>query len=445
MAAAEARGTRRCRIALAGAGVWLLVVSGALGCGYENREPGLFGRDDATPPSRLPNDRNFPAPSPLPSGNPSLPVVGESTWTSADGLDVQVRIAVHAVRRVAGGTVLDWSLTPISAANLRPGDSVPESLDLGLTRDGRTSAVLIDFESRSVYRPLSDASDGPCLCTPIEFVQRRLRVGVTTLLQTAYPEVPAGRRTVDVSIATVPPFWRVPITPAGRVPLADRPTDLTRPADGEVADMSRAEPSKMFRYGEQVFRVAAVRVVASSTFTSVEWVIVSITGGDGVDRASTPPFARTGATTSAAANPVAASGPRLRPNGSDAVFQARLVTDRLQSATADECLCTDLRGWAAVLRRPDKVATVVTNYPALPPGTSRAEVLFAGLAPIEVLVTAAPDAARRTADSAPATSRFWPSRRGVPRPGWEPREWPTPVPTRAGLERSVAVVDRLLR
>jgi hypothetical protein len=40
-------------------------------------------------------------------------VADERTWTSADGLQIQVRIAVHAVRRVGGATVLDWSVTPI--------------------------------------------------------------------------------------------------------------------------------------------------------------------------------------------------------------------------------------------------------------------------------------------------------------------------------------------
>ena len=70
----------------------------------------------------------------------------------------------------------------------------------------------------------------------------------------------------------------------------------------------------MFRYGasEQVFRVRVHRVIAGGTFTSLEWAIISVTGGDGVDAASAPPFASANAATVTAHNPVAASGPVLR-------------------------------------------------------------------------------------------------------------------------------------
>jgi hypothetical protein len=53
-------------------------------------------------------------------------VVGEATWTSADGLDITMRLAVHAVRRVPGGTVLDWSVTPLHGRGLRPNDPLPQ-------------------------------------------------------------------------------------------------------------------------------------------------------------------------------------------------------------------------------------------------------------------------------------------------------------------------------
>ena len=75
-----------------------------------------------------------------------------------------------------------------------------------------------------------------------------------------------------------------------------------------------------------------------------------------------------------------------------AILRTRVMTDSVASGEAAECLCTDLRGWAAVLRRPDKVATVVTNYPALPEGTQQVEVLFDGLDPMTVAVTPAADA-----------------------------------------------------
>ena len=68
---------------------------------------------------------NFRAPTPLPPirpTNPRLPVMGERVWTTGEGLRVVVRLAVHAVRRIEGATVLDWSITPISAPRLQSGE-----------------------------------------------------------------------------------------------------------------------------------------------------------------------------------------------------------------------------------------------------------------------------------------------------------------------------------
>jgi hypothetical protein len=78
----------------------LLVV---VGCTYSEREPGLLDRDTAQPTVGPSSSKSPPTASPLPAANPELPVAGQAVWTSADGLDVQVRFAVHAVRRVDGG------------------------------------------------------------------------------------------------------------------------------------------------------------------------------------------------------------------------------------------------------------------------------------------------------------------------------------------------------
>jgi hypothetical protein len=414
-----------------------------VGCTYSEREPGLLDRDTSRPPVGPPSSKTPPpTATPLPVANPELPVAGEAVWTSADGLDVQVRFAVHAVRRVDGGTVLDWSVTPIRSPHLRPGDAVPDSVELGLSRRWESSAnvFLVDARRRTVYRPLVRAPDSDyCLCTPIWVSQRSLRIGVTTLLQVAFPELPDAVRTVDVDIPTVPQFWRVPVTPVGQVPVANRPTDLTRPAEVHP----QVAMSDMFRYGasEQVFRVRVHRVIAGSTFTSLEWAIVSVTGGYGVEAAAAPPFASADAATTTAHNPVAASGPVLRVDGDGTVLHTRVITTRSTSGEADECLCTDLRSWAAVLRRPDKVATVVTNYPALPKGTQQVEVVFAGLDRMNVTITPVSDTTIHTAGPVPTNAKFWRLRRNIPRPGWKTGEWPTPVPTKAQLETYTATVD----
>jgi hypothetical protein len=411
-----------------------------VGCTHEDREPGLF--DNLPRPTA--RSTSLPRPPQLPRTNPDLPVAGEAVWTSADGLNVQVRYAVHAVRRIDRATVLDWSVTPLRGFNLLPGDAVPASIDLGLTRRGTggVNVTLIDAQNQAVYRPLRRARGSEsCLCTPIEQAQQRLRVGFTTVLQIAFPELPTALRTVDVNVATVPQFWRVPVTPIGQVPVADGPTDLTRRA----ADELWLERSDMFRFGpsEQVLRVQVHRVTASTTFTTLEWAIVSVTGGDGVGAASVPPFAGRDAARLFVQNPVSASGPVLRVADVGQTLRPRVMTNRLASGESHECVCTDLRAWTAVLRRPDKVATAVTSYPALPVGTPRVDVVFEGLRPMAVTVTAALDGTHSTAEPVAAGARFWPAR-SDPHPGWQTGDWPTPVPSRAQVERYSAVVDRLV-
>jgi hypothetical protein len=87
------------------------------------------------------------------------------------------------------------------------------------------------------------------------------------------------------------------------------------------------------------------------------------------------------------------------------------------------------------------VATVVTNYPALPKGTQQVDVVFDGLDPMTVTVTPASDATINTAGPVPTNPTFWRLRRNNPRLGWQTDEWPTPVPTRAQLEGYTATLD----
>ena len=104
-----------------------------------------------------------------------LPVVGEAVWTSADGLDITMRLAVHAVRRIEGATLLDWSVTPLDG-RLRPRDPLPTTVNLGLNRpgEGYPNIVLIDAARARVYRPLTRKGwDSQCLCTPLTLAQRR--------------------------------------------------------------------------------------------------------------------------------------------------------------------------------------------------------------------------------------------------------------------------------
>jgi len=79
-----------------------LLVLGCLvaGCSYERAEPGLFNRpmthETTAPPLRpvTPDEASQVS-------NSELPVVGEAIWTSTDGLDITVRIAIHTLSDVS--------------------------------------------------------------------------------------------------------------------------------------------------------------------------------------------------------------------------------------------------------------------------------------------------------------------------------------------------------
>src|SRR4029450_5537590 len=117
--------------------------------------------------------------------------------------DITVRIAVHAVRRVTGGTVLDWSVTPLHGAGLHPNDPVPRRLHLVLTRpgEGYPNIVLVDAPRSRLYRPLIvKGADSRCLCTPVMLAQQNLHIDHTTLLQVAFPTLPRGVATVGVEL-----------------------------------------------------------------------------------------------------------------------------------------------------------------------------------------------------------------------------------------------------
>jgi hypothetical protein len=423
-----------------------LLVLGCLvaGCSYERVEPGLFGRP-MSEQTTAPPMRPVPPAETLPSPNPDLPVVGEAIWTSAEGLAITMRLAVHAVRRMEGGTVLDWSVTPLHGAGLAPRDPLPTTLDLGLSRpnEGYPDILLADAARARVYRPLTRRGWGSlCLCTPVTLAQRNLRIGYTTLLQIAFPALPDELETVDVQLATVPPFWRVPVTPPGMLPLASSPTDLTRPAD-QTPVIASSKPF-IYRPAGQRYLVMVNAVHSSSSFTSIAWTILSIEPGRGLRAASTPPFADA-APPRRAYNPISAGGPQIRVGTGRPVLRARLVTTKLAGLGALECLCTDLRSGAAV-RLTGQQMRVITNLAPVPSGTSSVDIVFPGLTTFtDIAVTRAPNSTFRSAGPAVRRVGFWTYRSEQPHPGWRPRDWPTPLPRRDQLRVFQTTVDEIVR
>ena len=424
-----------------------LLVVGCLvaACSYERVEPGLF-RQPMTRQTTAPPIRPVPSAETSPSPNPDLPVVGEAIWTSADGHAITMRLAVHAVRRVESGTVLDWSVTPLHGAGLEPKDPLPSTVDLGLSRpgEGYPDILLIDAAGARVYRPLTRKGGGsPCLCTPVRLAQRSLRIGYTTLLQVAFPALPDELETVDVQLATAPPFWRVPVTPPGMLPLASYPTDLARSADPTPVIAS----TKPFTYrpAGQRYLVMINAVYGSSSFTSIAWTILSIEPGHGLAAADSPPFADA-APPRRPYNQISAGGPQIKVGSVRHAWRARLVTTRLAGLGALECLCTDLRSGAAAMRLTGQQMRVITNLPPVSPGTSRVDIVFPGLTTFaDVAVTRAPNSTFRSAGPAVRRVGFWTYRSEQPHPGWRPRDWPTPLPQRDQLRVFQTTVDEIVR
>jgi hypothetical protein len=202
-------------------------------CTYSTQEPGLFPSPQPTTEAPPQTRSRFPPQK----TNPKLPVAGERIWVSGGQFPVTMRIAVHAVRRVEGATVLDWSVTPLGAEGFGFGDGLP-GIELGLDRPSRgnhdPSVSLLDAEAGRVYRALTRESrrlSNHCLCTPLWFVAQDMRIGETRLLQITFPALPAATDFVDVSMATVIPIFHVPVSPIGTAPVAIKPTNLARPAE----------------------------------------------------------------------------------------------------------------------------------------------------------------------------------------------------------------------
>jgi hypothetical protein len=399
---APRRGGRRLGAACLGLALLLT------GCTYSDREPGLFGRSPVPSPTKT----HVPAESPA-----AIPVLGDAVYRSADRFDVSVRISVHAVRRILGGTVLDWSVTALAGPGATPGEQL--SLELGLFEEFDIS--LIDSTSAKVYRPLLGRGSGMCLCTPAYLAGQTMVVNSPRLLQTAFPKLPASARLVEVNIATVPMFSRVPVTPAGQAQTPASDTDLARPAKAEAPLASTQE---FKRPSGQSFVFEVNSVVASGTFTSVVWTIHALSSGPGSIGTAHPQIRRSGV------------GPDLR---------ARTATVQSGSRKTVQCLCPALASLAGRLRNAGDHVTVVTNFPALPRGTTSADVQFPGIDPlVAISITPAPDGAFRAGSAVPARAATWSYRENRPQTGWPVSRWPSPVPV-IDPDRFAGTVDRLIR
>ena len=412
-------------------------------CSWGAQEPGLFATSRPSPTAELPTpSASAPAPT-----DPRLPVVAEALWTTADGNHVTVRFAVHAVRRTAGATVLDWSVTPLTGPGREPGQPVPSGTDLGLDRTlaGQQNLTLLDTSTDRAYRPIANVSPelfSRCLCTPLFAVLPRLRFGETRLLQLAFPALPAGTRRIDVALPNLAVVPGVPVTPEGEVPLAREPTDLTRPA----ADGNPVTGAKLYRVpgrSGDLQTVVVNRVVASRGLTSIRWTLYSVDDQSTRPRA-VPPVSAPQPGGVRVVTQVPASGPRLRTTGRSAeTTGVRWTTVTDGGLPTYECLCSGLGLWARGLRTVGGSAQLTTQVGPLPAGTTHVDVLFPGLGAFtDVRVTRVEDVA--ALPTGPGTDQTWTYDATDPPRGWTTGEWPTPLPAAAQVRDYTSRPERIV-
>lgn len=413
------------------------------GCTWSAEEPGFF-------PSRPPTQTTSPLPPrPLETDNPELPVAGDMVWTSGDGQQVTSRYAVHAIRRLAGATVLDWSITPLSAPNVKVGDPLPSSTDLGLsTEAGGVNVLLVDGAGRKVYRPLSQgrAHFNQCLCTPLWAAQISMRMGETRLLQTTFPSVPTSTEFLDVDFVAMPMVTRVPLTAGDQVPTVGNVLDLGRaPFPREPLSGPSVVSATVDNVLQQrAFSLTIDSIRSDTDLTSVSWTIRSLRSVPRFGLAPIgPPISTALPNRLDNVVPYAASGPRLRAG--DTTLNALWTTRQARGAGFVDCLCTTFGLWASSLREAGGTATVTTTYPGLPKGTTTVDVELPGAATLRGLgVVPATRAAARLGPPRAHEAPLWTYDASDPPRGWTPRDWPTPTPDLALLDTYEPVVDAIV-
>ncbi len=306
---------------------------------------------------------------------------------------------------------------------------LPRTFDLGLTRPGEgypniLLSTLPDPASIGHLRSRQLASR--CLCTPVTVAQQNLRIDYTTLLQVAFPALPNDLAAiVDVQLATVPPFWQVPVTPAGMLPLASYSTELTRACRTDVGSCQyqaiHLPPGRTAVPRQYQCRVRQQQLHLDCLDHSVararSWSAVrfepAVRGCDTPDARLQQDLGRR--TADSAGIPPVASAPH------DDETRRPWRLGMLVYRSADRCCraaqcrrATERRHNAAALARRHIEREHCTAGPDHP---SQCRTLHA-----------APDATFRSAGPAVRETQFWTFRADQPHPGWEPRDWPTPVP-----------------
>jgi outer membrane protein OmpA-like peptidoglycan-associated protein len=396
----------------------------------------------------------------------SLPVAGTVLYQMGDQGGVVARLAVHALRRTAQGTVLDWSITPLSATRATPGKDFtvgPTDLD---SMYGYQSIDLVDLAGNKVYRPLlTEPEVNPdSLSRPFFSYSTDLRLGETSLFQLVFPPLPASLSSVAVAFNGGSVVPGVPVTPAGKVPTGGAGVDLAAPAP--AAEPLAQTPVFTYPQGDMVFgkftpqqmTIAVDQVLSYPGGTTLLWTVTTRTPTpDLVPSDAAPIGDHTLHSIRTALKSSVADGPGLRPAGADAatptlratystVRAKRVVQAGQDRARWQQCRCSDWQARARALTAAGRTLRFATTYPALPAGTAKVSVTFpvSTVRPLaDVPVTAAPEAQTGAVTDDPSATWQWDTN-NTAKP-LTPAEWPVPLPDDASYAPFTrTVVDDLV-
>ena len=375
-----------------------------------------------------------------------------------------VRVAVHGVRRIAGATVLDWSVTPLASDEAKAGDKVGQALDINIDPGFENSNALrlVDTTAKKVYRPLdNDDKVTGCLCVPWFTVKSDLTVGKTRLMQAAFPELPAGLDQIAVSMRNQPLVSDAPVTPEGEVPTG-KSVDL----DAKAEELPEAAPGASFTYpvGDQLEKptqdmtLTVNEVIAGQSGTSLVFTVTADEAGPGLnslggrpindpqvvqygtsvyEQASSGPAISTGS---------AAEGQLLRPWFATQKQKTAVPPRSAKNFAWRECLCSTTQIYGKILQTQGRSITLVEHMPPLPAGTSTVDIVFPdnSLPAVKgVKVTEAPEVAASSKKAEVGTWEYGSVTTSDLPKGWPADKWPTPVPDTASIAASDVAIDDL--
>ncbi|MFT4214663.1 MAG: OmpA family protein [Microbacterium sp.] len=393
----------------------------------------------------------------------TIPVQASYVFYGTPTGEYPFRFSLIDVRRIEGGTVLDYALTALPFGDVGEGESTfgLDTADFDFDGEGNAPDIsLLDIDGEEIYYPRAEYIGGHCPCTRPYF--GGFEIGETQLHQVAYPELPEDLTTVTVNFGNGPLVEDVPVLEEGTVPVAAEPFDFRAPAEPLPSPASTGpfdQPIVAFSGEEsQPAKISVNAVLAGEDATTLVWSVEATGDGDGIGdfTIGSPMTDPVTLYTVGMYRSFSANGPGLRPSGDeDAPVMRTWVSTMLskpgvtqagiESADYRRCLCTEYSTYALDLDSAGDARVFTTKLPALPEGTETVDVVFpddALPALTDVPVTEAVTAT--DLETTTVTVQTWTDTDDLVNSAtYAPEDWPIPVPSVEALSVAEPYVDRL--